>query len=192
MPSDFRGSHFFLTYSQNAFDLDTDFGEFSTWLERTTGTSLKYLLVGCEKHADGGDHWHAVVSFDKRMCFGPRALDYRDVHPNVKLIGRRVLDWDRCVQYTKKDGKFLDMGTPRHGTESVWAALVKAQSRDEALQLVQADAPRDFVLNRRNLDYALDKMWPVQEASHFQPRPAEAFRIPDDLVRWVSGSLVYA
>jgi len=181
-----------VTYSQNAFDLDSDFGEYRTWLERTTGASVKYLLVGCEKHSDGGDHWHTVISFDKQVSFGARGLDYRDIHPNIKPVGRRVLDWDRCVQYAKKDGTFLEHGTPRHTTESLWSAIIKAQSRDEALELVQADAPRDFVLNRRNLDYALDKMWPVQEASHFQPRPREAFRVPDDLMRWVSGSLEYA
>jgi len=191
MPATFKGVHFFVTYSQNAFDLDSDFGEFRSWLESTLAP-LKYLLIGCEKHSDGGDHWHCVISFNKQVAFGARGLDYRGTHPNIQPVGRRVDDWNRCTAYVTKDGHSREWGTPRHKSDSVWSLVVNARSRDQALDLVASEAPRDYVLNRRNLDYALDKMWPVQDPSTFKPRQASSFRIPDELVRWVSGSLEYA
>jgi len=188
MPSSFNTTCFLLTYAQDAFDLDNDFDTTCSWLGSIG--DVKYLRVGVEKHASGDPHWHAVVRFGKRVNVSAKAFDYRGKHPNVKSVGKRVADWKQCIDYISKDGQWREYGSQRHGTESIWSTVCEAATSDDALAIVRSHQPRDFVLNRRNLDYALEKMFPMRRCETFQPRSPETFRLPDELVRYVSGNLM--
>lgn len=188
MPSSFTTSSYLLTFAQDGFNLEDDFDTTCNWLGSIG--ELKYLRVGVEKHQSGDPHWHAVVRFGKRVNISTSGFDYRGKHPNVKPVGKRVADWKQCIDYISKDGQWREFGTQRHGTESIWSTVCEASSSDDALAIVRSNQPRDFVLNRRNLDYALEKMFPVRRHETFQPRGAETFRLPDELVRYVSGNLV--
>lgn len=184
MPAAFEGSSFLLTYPQSDFDLQT----FQDYLK--TLPDYKYSLVSSEKHDDGALHRHAVVLFSKRQRLSSSFFDYLERHPNVKPVGRKKSDWTNCTTYVKKDGDFLEHGQPRHET-SVWAEIASANSREEALRLIQTEKPRDFVLQQRNIDYYLDKVFPVQTNSSYTGRSADEFVLPEPLQDWVLESYSY-
>ncbi len=190
MPAVFQGTSFLITFPQDNFDLDNDFDSALAHFNKLG--LVKYLRIGVEQHASGDPHWHAVVYYTAKIRVGARAFDFRDKHPNVQSVGRRVVDWQRVVTYVAKDGAYREHGAQRHAAESVWAEVAKADDREAALELIASAAPRDFIINRRGIDYAMEALFPVRATSSFQPRDPSAFRVPDELVRWLSSSLVYA
>lgn len=190
MPSVFQGTSFLITFPQDAFDLDSDWQPAVDHFGSLGG--LRYLRIGVEQHESGDPHWHALVLFDSKLRLGARAFDFRGKHPNVQSVGRRVVDWERCAAYVAKDGRFKEQGSPRHSGDSVWSKVASAPSRDEALALIAAEAPRDFIIHRRNIDYALEALFPLSPHSSFQPRDPASFRVPDVVMQWLSSSLVYA
>lgn len=184
MPAAFEGSSFLITYPKSDFPLE-DLQTFFKSLQ-----DYKYSLISSEKHEDGSLHRHAVIYFAKRQRLCEKYFDFNDRHPNIKPVGKRKTDWNNCVKYVKKDGEFLEDGNPRHEA-SVWTEIANSTSRDDALQLLKAEKPRDFVLQQRNIDYFLDKVFPVRETSSFQPRSIDEFVLPDSLQEWVLGSYSY-
>lgn len=186
MPSQFQGTSFLLTYSQSEFDFD----DFDGFLERCCSVgSVGFLRVGKERHASGDPHWHALVRFDAKQRFtDPRTFDWRSVHPNIKPVGRKVSDWNNCYTYVAKDGEYRDFGSPRHQKQSMWADFATAESRTAALALVAEHSPRDFIINRRQLDYAMDAMWPLQQAVQYSGRPLSSFLTCPALLEWMCGN----
>jgi len=184
MPAAFEGSSFLLTYPQSDFSLS----DFQTHLQSLP--DYKYSLISSEKHADNSLHRHAVIYFSKRQRLSSSFFDYLDRHPNVKPVGKKVTDWTNCTTYVRKDGDFLEDGVPRH-ERSVWSQVANAKSRNEALQLIREEKPRDFVLQRRNIDYFLDSVLPVQETPSYIGRSIDEFILPDSLQDWILESFRY-
>lgn len=185
MPAAFEGSSFLLTYPQLEGDKSLLF-DFLCQL-----ADVRFVKVAQESHQDGGTHFHAVVLFSKRVRLATRAFDFEGKHPNVKNVGRKKSDWDNCIKYLdKEDPNPLEWGTPRHEA-SVWSAIAKATSRQEAEELLLNEKPRDYVLNARNFDYWLDKKFPKAAGPVFTPRPADSFVLPESIVDWLSGNFRY-
>lgn len=184
MPPAFEGSSFILTYPQSDFDLVA----FALHLQSLP--AIQYVLVSSEKHEDGSLHRHACVHFSTKQRVGARFFDYLERHPNVKNVGRKKSDWENVTNYVKKDGEFIEWGTSRH-TANVWSTIATSGSREEALRILMEEKPRDAILNARNFDYWLDKVFPVQTSSSFVGRPAESFVLPDALSDWLSMSFWY-
>jgi len=154
MPAKFQGTSFFLTYPRTSFN---DYQLFLDFL-RQLGP-VRYLAVAREQHQSGDSHQHAVVLFETKRRLGERAFDFDGRHPNIQPVGRKIEDWNRCIEYiTKEDVEPFFFGTPRHSGESVWSIVAEASSREEALSIVKKERPRDYILNRRNLDYSLDQV----------------------------------
>jgi len=66
---------------------------------------------------------------------------------------------------------------------------VSAGTRQEAEEAIKSQKPRDWIVNRRNIDYALDQMFKVQETP-FIGRPLESFVVPDSLDEWLFGNFM--
>lgn len=151
MPAAFEGSSFLLTYPQSP-STKKDLFTFLCAL-----TDIQYVKLCQETHQDGHPHFHALLHFSKRQRLAASYFDL-DSHPNVKNVGRKKSDWSRVSEYLdKEDQSPLTWGTPRH-TQCIWSEVVRARSRQEAIDLVTQERPRDLVLNGRNLDYFLDKV----------------------------------
>lgn len=181
MPAAFQGTSFLVTYPQSSLTKDALAAFF-------TERSADYYLIGCEQHADGGSHYHCLVHFGTKQRLSARAFDCATEHPNIQTVGRRTADWERVVAYvSKEDESPLVWGTPRH-TSNVWVDIINATSRADALQLIAKEKPRDFVVNRRAIDYALDQMFPVLPTSSFVGRSADQFVLPLPLQSWVLGN----
>lgn len=183
MPAKFRGSSFLLTYPQSDFPLQS-------LLDHLISLDVRYAKLCSERHNDGSLHRHALVHFATTIQVGSRHFDFEQRHPNVRTVGRKRTDWENVSAYVGKDGEILEYGTPRHAENaSVWSAIVGASSRSEAEQILRTEKPRDAVLNSRNFDYFLDKMFPLREnASGFQPRSPSEFCVPVEIDEWLSES----
>jgi len=184
MPPAFEGSSFLLTYPQSDFNLV----DFQTHLKSLP--DYKYSLISSEKHVDESLHRHAIVYFSKRQRLSATFFDYVGRHPNVKPVGKKVSDWTNTTNYVKKDGEFIEEGIPRH-ERSIWAQVTDAKSRDEALQLIKQEKPRDFVLQRRSIEYYLDTVLPVREGPQYSGRSLDEFVLPDSLQDWILESYRY-
>lgn len=184
MPAAFEGSSFLLTYPQSDFNLI----DFQSHLRSLP--DYKYSIISSEKHDDGNLHRHAVVHFSKKQRLSSTFFDYLERHPNVKPVGKKKSDWANTTDYVRKDGEFIEDGIPRHEV-SVWAEIASASSRETALQLLKKEKPRDFVLQQRNIDYYLDKVFPVQQGPSYSGRSADEFILPDTLQDWVLESYSY-
>lgn len=184
MPAAFRGSSFLITYPQSDFPLEDGL----TFLKGKE--HCLYVLISSENHEDGNLHRHALVHFSKVVQLGSTVFDFQTRHPNVKTVGRKKSDWDNVETYVKKDGTFVEWGMPRH-TSNIWAQVATSSSREEAEELLLSEKPRDFVINARNIDYFLDKKFPIKSTSFFTPRPIDSFTIPDPLTDWLNSNFWY-
>lgn len=184
MPAAFEGSSFLLTYPQSDFELNALQDFFKNLPD------YKYSLISSEKHEDGSLHRHAIIYFRKRQRLNQSAFDFLERHPNIKPVGKKKSDWDNCQKYVRKDGEFIEDGSPRHEV-SVWSEIAVASSREEALRLLKAEKPRDFVLQQRNIDYYLDKVFPVSATASYTGRSIEQFILPDSLEEWILESYSY-
>lgn len=180
MPSQFQGKTFLITYPQSALNKDA----ILTFIRAKE--SIQFARIGQEQHADGGTHFHCLVYFASKQRFSERAFDVAGEHPNIQPVGKRTIDWNRVHDYcAKEDPSPTDWGTPRHAS-NVWAAVANAASRDEALELLRTEKPRDYVLQQRNIDYFLDKVHPVRQTSSFVPRPLDSFQVPPSIDEWLA------
>lgn len=159
------------------------------------------------RHHDGGDHhsqqqhdqggprskhWHVVAHYSSKLRLGERAFDFEGNHPNIRTIGRRKTDWTNVVTYCRKeDPNPLEHGTPRFEGHSVWTEVAKAPSRAEAEEIIAREKPRDWIINRRSIDYSLDKMFPLQEdAPLYLSRCSSDFCLPVEVETWKLGNFV--
>lgn len=150
-----------------------------------------------QQHCDGGqrsEHWHALAHYSSKLRLGERSFDFEGNHPNIKCVGRKKSDWDRVSQYCRKeDPEPLEFGTPRFVGHSVWSEVSKASSRIEAEKIISQEKPRDWIINRRNIDYALDKMFPLQsDAQIYLPRYSSQSCLPVEIETWKLENFVYA
>jgi len=150
-----------------------------------------------QQHCDGGQrskHWHALAHYSSKLRLGERSFDFEGNHPNIKCVGRKKSDWDRVVTYLRKeDPDPLEFGTPRFDGHSVWAKVSTSKSRSEAEEIISKEKPRDWIINRRSIDYALDKMFPLQsDAQIYLPRYSSQQSLPVEIEEWKLENFVYA
>lgn len=134
-----------------------------------------------------GYHWHCVAHYSSKLRLRERAFDFEGHHPNIRTVGRAKSDWNKVTLYCRKeDASPLEYGSPRHSCKSLWSEVVGSSSRSEAEQLIKKEKARDWIINRRAIDYALDKMFPMQQdAQLHHVRPSSQFRLPTSLKEWM-------
>lgn len=157
-------------------------------------SSVGTLSQGWE-HSDGGPrlkHWHVVAHYSSKLRLGERAFDFEGNHPNIRTIGRKKSDWNNVTTYCRKeDSSPLEFGTPRFEGHSVWKEVAESKTRLEAEEILLREKPRDWIINRRSIDYALDKMFPMQEnAPLYLSRCSSQFSLPDELEEWKLNNFV--
>jgi hypothetical protein len=189
MPSELAARTFFLTYPQTTFSIDDDYHKFLEHVRCLGPTS--YACVGVEKHADGSDHFHALVDYQSKIRVSNAAFNWRGRHPNVKCVGKTKSDYLRVFNYVRKDGNFKEEGQARYqAKQNVWSEVAKARSEEEALELIRQQQPRDFILNRRNIDYALSRLFATPPATPYQGRAYNEFLTNEELEEWRSASFL--
>lgn len=102
-PNGFQAKKILLTYSQ-VDPLDVDKQELYDWAVATFNPN--FIKVAQERHADNGIHFHMILRWsEKRHYRSMSTFDYKNYHPNWKVIKGGKADWQRVVLYLDKDDK---------------------------------------------------------------------------------------
>lgn len=145
---------------------------YSTVSESITKEAIFYTIderypveeycVGEERHQDGQRHIHAVFSFKKKVDSKDVTLfDVNDgnetFHPNIAPIKKGKAHFERATEYTKKEDPEPLCNIMQAMT---WGDLIEGStSKEEFLELVRVNYPRDFALNLQRLEYMAEKRW---------------------------------
>ena len=77
-----------------------------------TSKCIKYLLVAKEKHKDGGDHYHILITGTQGIRIGAIHKRIMDTIGNIKgsINYQQVKTLKASETYCKKDGTYLEQG----------------------------------------------------------------------------------
>lgn len=185
-----QGRQFLITWSQVG---DTPFDDIKAFLSAIP--SREAFTLTEELHQDEGRHFHSYFVFDKRVKINPAVkFNFNDIHPNIKLVKGQVrgADAKRALDYTRKEGGVRKETVPEdyefqcEGKGDVWADARDAENKEEALKIIAQGKPRDFIINRRNIDYALDAMFKPPVEAYVPAYPRDSFtRVPPILDDYV-------
>lgn len=108
-----HAKHFYLTYSQVG---DADPQETLDAIQNGFKDNVEYLVMGIEKHQDGGNHFHVALCLKETVkvyntyfdefccCTDPDDdSDKKYIHPNVQTC-RNIKE---VIQYCVKDGSIF-------------------------------------------------------------------------------------
>lgn len=176
-----QAKSFFLTYSQSSLDKAFLFNFLKSL------NDVSYVLLSQENHQDGGVHYHCLLYFSSKLSISPSFFNCSSEHPNVRVVGQRVVDWSNVDKYVRKDDSDpLEWGEPRHKGNK-WHAIMSAGSYQAALDMVKETCPREFFVNHLGVTSALAALFPVRPSTAYQPRFTSFPRLPSVLSEWVSG-----
>lgn len=190
MAPQFHAVKAFLTY-QHCEDIE-DFSKEALFDFLFALPNVKDCTVGQENYpTEEGFHCHCLLLFNKKTKLPFSAFDYHGKSPfNQNFRSNSRAEVQRVREYCKKEGNFCESGfedstTP---TESHWASIATATTRDAALTLLTEHYPRDAVLQRRNFDYWAEVHFKPPEVPFVSP-PTYQFDPPPELSDWADTQL---
>lgn len=154
------------------------------------------FVVARENHAEGGTHYHVLLCYKKTkrirsiLAFDLNHLGVR-IHGNYQPV-KNLRD---CYGYVTKDGDYYEdiddiPGLSASHEPSYWELALQAENKERALEIIRRNNPRDYILQRRNLDYAFDKHFDVREELAPPPYTRDSFtNVPNELDEWVFNEL---
>jgi len=172
MPGDFRiaSKKFLLTYAQCPLDKHVVLHALVTLLNRYT----PHIRIARELHDDGQPHLHAFIALESKLNKrGNGAERFFDIsiagntyHPNIES---NIRNPQAAFDYVSKDGDTLDHGEPeshigsKTTSKELWQAALKATTKAEYIEAVQAASARDFIIfNDKVESFAEKKFAPPQ------------------------------
>jgi len=157
---------------------------------------VEYVAVNREYHADGGEHWHAVVSFTRRYqgaiatCF-----DFKGQHPNIRTLRSRK-HFFNSLDYIEKHGiehlctrGVLPDPTAPSTKCNIWGdALNDSSSVEEFMGAIQVGDPKQFCLRYFDLLAFATNRWNAP-SSYVPEYPRESYTVPEAADEWVANVL---
>lgn len=186
----FKGKHAFLTYSQAPPDKLQEYFDFLKNLDYGQHNLVK-LLVAHEFHADGGSHYHCYLMWDSQ--FTTRVTEFFDKykHPNVQTCRspKGVLKYcskdKNWLAEEKKGEKWYNWDIP---IKNKWADVYNAQTREEFDRLVGEVAPRDAIINFRQISAWAEQRFAVP-TTYVPTFSREQFVELGPMTDWVNNEL---
>lgn len=170
----------FLTYSQapDAFE--------SAIESHLRGLGVTDLIIGHERHADGGHHYHVMAQWPAGYeTRDTRAFDVAGYHPHYRNV-RPGANAARVYLYCTKDrvtsGNLVITPTKRPDRNALWTEFINAGSQPEFLELLRARAPYEYVLQHDRL-LAFCRQAYAQSPTYV-PKYTN-FRPTAEMVKWV-------
>lgn len=183
-----KGKKFLLTYPQ------CDFAKEEVLEHLKERFSPVYLRVCHELHENGDPHLHVFIAFASTKDYSsPRAFDLQlhdGKHGNYQ-VARTVA---AAIQYVSKNDDWVEWGTiPRErsrakDSDEAFSNALAAPTRQEAEDILLAQAPRDAVIFSRSIQAFLDRRF--QSFQDYVSPFSEFPHIPGACLEWVSGNLV--
>nr|USZ80641.1 replication-associated protein [Tick-associated genomovirus 2] len=152
-------------------------------------------ILGAEKHADGGNHFHCFVDFSERFYTSDcRRFDVEGYHPNIKACGRTP---GKMYDYAIKDRNvFGEMDRPGtagedvSGAGAIWDDIIGQPTADLFWDAVRRLAPRQLLVSFPSLrSYAEWHYRPTME--HYEHPDRIELRLDgmEELSGWVCDNL---
>lgn len=169
-----EGLRWFITWSQTPEDLQAP--EIMTHLKAMGPT--KKIIIAKEAHPEtGGNHFHALVIFQKRLRartgqMNPFYLRNQTIKCNVQLV-KNVF---AVETYVRKDGNVLEEGP--QSPESAWQDILSVavdESVESALLLLAEKRPRDFALHATSAEANLKRWRAMKTRPTPMCKPIESF-----------------
>jgi len=177
MPFRCSAKRFFLTFPK--CDLDPEI--VCLRAEEEWKDSLKWIVIGREKHQDGDLHLHVALCFGvTKNWFNPKWADLlTGQHGNYQAMKNQR----KCLEYITKDGDFLERGISvksvlaKHHPQ---AALVEeAIAEGQTMTEIQTSFPGYVIAHLKDLEYYVE--WKKRMSIQLQDvcwDPVHA-RVPD-------------
>lgn len=171
-----NAKNFFLTYPRCGESKE----DLVAHLKLVFNGRWSYILVAREVHEDGGLHLHAVISCDRRVDISDtKRLDFGSFHGNYQSA-RSLHD---TTAYVKKDGDFVEEGTPPKIKRS-FEELVASTTEQDFWKLAASSFARDFVLNHERLEYFANKRFRESAIPKYEPSFTTFATIPAGVQNW--------
>src|SRR5437868_13540086 len=117
----------FLTYSKCPLGKDKIHNHIKE-LMISKKKEISYIISNTENHQDHKEiHSHVLFQLTKRISIkSERFFDIEGFHPKIET----ARDIEKSIDYIKKDGDFIEEGTPRH------KKYVRQNQKEERKQLI--------------------------------------------------------
>jgi hypothetical protein len=171
----------FLTYSQAPDNFESAIQD----ALRNLGSGD--LVIGHERHEDGGHHYHVMVGWPTGYeTRDPTSFDVAGYHPNYKGIrGRGNIErvYNYCVKDGNTTGGFEVTRSVKPTRNEVWSNYLAADNEREFFERLRAGAAYEYILNYDRLSsfarahFDQSKKY-VPEHTHFV--------VPESLQSWVN------
>lgn len=182
-----QGKYFFLTYSQ--VDNDTTHQQLIDFLRGVSSKCFRFCLVGRERHADGGTHFHVFLDWGRRVSFTSETrFDFNNYHPNVQVCR----DPAATLQYCEKDGDTVSEGqrpdfteTERESRHQLWGRLLdESSSANDFMSKVRVADPYTFATRYQALDSMSRAVFRTREP-YTSPYEPQDFKLPEGIESWL-------
>lgn len=141
-----QAKNIFITYPQ--CDLEKEF--VLEHFQNLFNYEFQYA-IGRESHKDGGHHLHVLLSLSQKYSTrDPRWADIADFHPNIQSV-RSIKN---VYNYVTKDGDYISTIV---SNTTGWVAALRANTREDFLNIVKETSARDYVLQYDRITAFADK-----------------------------------
>ena len=147
-------------------------------------------IVSREHHKDGNFHIHAYFKFKNKLDLSsPLCFDIEGYHPEIKIMGNKKEDVQYVVAYCGKEG-FEIITDIDLELKPTWADILKkAGNKEEFLNLVKLNYPRDYCLNLDRLIACAEYTYRTKIELFKLPENFKPFKVPKILSDWVKYEL---
>lgn len=171
----------FLTYSQAPDDFE------SAIEGHLRGLGVTDIIIGHERHADGGHHYHVMAQWPAGYeTRDARAFDVDGYHPNYRNV-RPGANAQRVYRYCCKDNQTtgnLELSAPVKPTRNeIWSEFIGATEPGEFFELLSKRAPYEYILNYDRLQSFARQV--IAKPQAYVPKYTD-FVVPGVLRDWVS------
>lgn len=178
---------FFLTYAQIEGFTKEDLADFLSH----TSPEFHWCEVAQETHADGGIHYHAVVTYNRPYQRGLDSFDTHGHHPNIVVIrpGRKQL-YNRRRYIRKEDDDVVSRGqAPPYSEEAerrTWGDILNSSAtKEDFLAGVRENYPREFCLQWDRLNTFANEHF-NSPSDYVCPWPEEQWVVPPEIDEWMA------
>ncbi|KAJ0765842.1 putative geminivirus AL1, replication-associated protein [Helianthus annuus] len=140
-------------------------------------SAIKYIAICRELHEYGKPHLHVLMQMEKKFkCQNPRFFDIN--HPNTSEVCHPNIQSAKSKTWNiYQKSELRSQHNIRKSTD--------VQHKDEALQFIRDEQPRDFLLQHHNINFNLDRVYELPTAPWVCPFPLSSFtNVLEDLQEW--------
>lgn len=128
--------------------------------------NVKYILTAQEQHEDGGKHYHIVITGTKALYVSSIHKKIMEAEGDIKgsIDYQKVKTLKASITYCKKDGKYLEYGTPSKQSEGehqskidkvIAEAIENEETKEDNIEFIRKSLPAYWIQYKEQIINAL-------------------------------------